>query len=474
MTLKKRTTKTTKTTSDLKEVYKVKFRIGEHLYESGRIDETPVFFVNSETNYPSMLPCLIVEDESWTPISPEKCGYEPYSFTKEEYEALLKKPIKTEELLDEIYECVNKYVYATEISKILITIDILMTYAQEHLQTIHFPFAVGETESGKSSILHLVKHLGYRCLYVEGINKANVYNFLGMDEEATGTLAEDEVQDLYKNPEKINMYKNSYAKGSKQPVILMGNNGSNKEQVFYKIFCSKWFAGERIPENKGFKERLAIIYMTSGKTNGNIKKLKEEERQQLSQLRKKLLVWKLQNANTPLHDIDSGLKQRDQELWEDFLAITFGTKYYEKSKKVAEYYVQQRHQNIWNSREAWLFQACMEGISDEFKVKFVDLWTKLLQKDGVEDATLGSIFSDEHGKISKTTVSKIFQEKFLAHKIITIETGGNGKNHQVTYYQFDKDICQTLYEKYHPNLPVTHPLFNDPSGQSGQSTNWKN
>ena len=187
---------------------------------------------------------------------------------------------------------VDKFIVANEISKHLIQIDILLSYCQEWITTLHFPYSVGDTESGKSTILHIASWLCYRCHLGEDIPMADIYNFLGKDEEACGTIAEDESQGLEPRDEKMRMYKSSYSKGSRKARILSADT-SGKQQVFYHTFCLKWFAGERIPNDKGFLERLAVIHMISGIPESNIKRPSKDEIGKLSALRKKLLVWKL-------------------------------------------------------------------------------------------------------------------------------------------------------------------------------------
>src|SRR5690348_16247945 len=94
-----------------------------------------------------------------------------------------------EQLLDGIKSEIDGFISLSDIGKHLILGDILLTYCQEWINTVHYPFFVGETESGKSSALHLVKWLGYRCMLGEDVPQADVYNFLGSDEEGCGTIA---------------------------------------------------------------------------------------------------------------------------------------------------------------------------------------------------------------------------------------------------------------------------------------------
>lgn len=467
---RKHRSKTTSTTLTKKTTNKVKGKVqlssGEIFVESVVINGKPAFVTKKiGTDEYETVDRIETKKEIIEPCQPELCPYDPYSFTSDEINALLQKPIPIEELFDEAYYLVNRFIYAKEEYKTLIAIDLILSYSQEHLSTVHFPFAVGETESGKSSIMHLVMHAGYRPLYGEGINKANIYNYLGLDEEATGIVIEDEAHQISNDNSKINLYKNSYARGSKYPVIIAWD-GNNKRQLFYKTFCQKWLAGESIPDDKGFRERLAIIYMMSGMTEGNIKKLTIEEFKQLQEFRKKILIWKIQNVDKKWKELETDLKQRDKELWEDFLAITHGTKYHEDAKKTVSYFVSQRSESIMNSLEAYLFEILMDDFPANFEINFEDFWKKLARKENT-DYNRSSIDMTEHGNISKNDISKMFFQKFQAIRTSKSEKGNDGKFHKVTCYKFDQKMCLNLCNKYKITLPLFHPISE--SGQSGIS-----
>ena len=73
--------------------------------------------------------------------------------------------------------------------------------------------------------------------------------------------------------------------------------------------------------------------MIEGTPKANIKMPTKEEKETLCKLRNKLLFWKVLNSKDGIQRFDSGLKQRDQELWEYFLSCVYGTKYFEDCKK---------------------------------------------------------------------------------------------------------------------------------------------
>jgi len=326
--------------------FKVKGLIGEIFVEAIKYDDEPNFLCVDRNGDLSITKSIKQGNTTFKP--PESFGYFPYSFTVKEFEELSKQDYSKDEILSLIKNQVDYFISIEERDRILLAVDCLMSYSQEWIDTLHFLYCVGETESGKSTVLYLFKWLGYRCLFSDDLPNADIYNFLGEDEEAQGMIAEDEAQDIAYNKEKMTTYKSSYARGALKPRIKAVDS-QNKTQVFYKTFCFKVFAGEYIPENKGFKERLAVLHMTEGLPKGNIKRPTDEEKKTLFLMRNRLLIWKLKTHFNKLPNIESGLTKRDQELWEDPLRVAHDTKMFEKFKDVIKFYTAQRHESVYQS-----------------------------------------------------------------------------------------------------------------------------
>ena len=452
------------------EVTKIKGKIGQNYVESVIVDDKPHFLCNVDDEL--KLAEKITDGEIvYRPLGADECGYFPYKYDKTVLNLLKDNPPSKEEILDQIKSIIDDYIDISERDKHLIMGDLLLSYCQEWIDTLHFPFFVGETESGKSTALHLFRWLGYRCLYGEDIPNADIYNFLGTDEEATGTICEDEAQEIAVNREKIRTYKNSYSRGALKPRILSVDS-RHKRQVYYKTFCLKLFAGERVPEDKGFKERLAIVHMIEGSPKYNIKRLNGEQKEKLNHLRNRLLVWKVLNFNKGLEHFESNLKKRDQELWEDFLSITYNTKYFQASKKVVEYYIKQRHQSIWNSLEARIFKLIMDKINNKLSIRLESFWYYLTQEqvDFAGSLDKETFYPHEFTKkVTRNFLSKLFDEKFQGKKNIKYETIEDRK-HQITEYVFEPKILQKLVEKYNIELPIDNIILSGQGGGSGGNT----
>jgi len=448
-----------------REKRKVKGNIGPYFVESILVDSKPTFLCNKSGSF-SLEKEIEYDGIVYKPI--ENFGYLPFEFSEEEINRLLESNITKEELLNEVKKQTDHFIDIYERERLLISSDLLLTFSQEWIDTLHYIYCVGETESGKSTVLYLFKWLAYRCMFSDDLPNADIYNFLGEDEEAAGVIAEDEAQDIAFNRDKMSTYKTSYARGSLKPRIKSVDS-QHKTQVFYKTFCFKIFAGEYIPENKGFKERLAVIHMTEGLPSGNIKRPTTQEREELIELRNKLLVWKVKNYFVGLELINTKLEKRDQELWEDFLRVVNGTKYFADCEKVVEYYIKQRHEAIWNSIEARIFKVLMKRLKlDEKDIvcNLENFWQYIVGVTDKGDPELEGELdkqtfypSDFNTKITRNKLAKLFSEKYQGVRRQVHEVQEDGKQHLRTLYIFDSIICSKLAKKYNLEIPVDCPIY---------------
>ena len=208
------------------------------------------------------------------PLKKEEMGYIPFEFTSEEIQEWDSTVFQKEELLDGILEVVQQYADMPLRDQILLTGDIFLTYCMEWTSTIHFLFFVGDRGSGKTNVSGIPGEIGYRCMMAGQVSYANIYNFLGTDEEGVGCICEDEAQDIGDDKEKMRIYKSSYSKGRKIPKMDM--NGK-KTQLYYNTYCMVFFSGESLPEDKALMDRTVVIYMIKGNPKDNIKRPKNKK-----------------------------------------------------------------------------------------------------------------------------------------------------------------------------------------------------
>ena len=183
----------------------------------------------------------------------------PYIFKSEqEFQQYIE--IAKKETLDTLYMKVKsiwkKYVDADDFHISICAADTIYTYYQGKIGLTHYLFFVGNNTSGKSNNLRVLQYLAYRNMMSTDITAANIYQFLGSMEEGSGTICEDEADNIDDDKDKMRIYKNGYTTG--YPVLRTDTTYGRKQQRF-NTFCFKAYAAERTPDSvkaKGFNQRI--------------------------------------------------------------------------------------------------------------------------------------------------------------------------------------------------------------------------
>jgi hypothetical protein len=119
--------------------------------------------------------------------------------------------------LDSLYRKVKsiweKYVDADDFHISICAADTIFTYFQDKIGLTHYLFFVGGNGSGKSNNLTVLHFVAYRNMMSSGMTAANIYQFLGSREEGTGTICEDEPDNIDEDREKMKVDKNGYTTG---------------------------------------------------------------------------------------------------------------------------------------------------------------------------------------------------------------------------------------------------------------------
>ncbi len=426
----------------------------DRFVESIYIDGVPYFLanVNGEIEFSERFE---IDGTIIEPITKENSPYKPYEFSKFKLDLLKNNPLTKESLLERIRSKIDRYIDTTENNKTVIQVDAFLTYCQDQVDTVHYLFVVGDTESGKSTIGHLMKELCYRVQYQTDLNYAGIYNFYGTKEEACGTIIEDEAQSLGENKDKIRLYKNSYTRGSKIAIVVGKDTANSKHQEYYATFGFKVFIGEQIPLDKGFRERLVILRMNTGFPEANIKRLAPEEKEELESLRNDLLFYKVYNIREQLPQIETGLTNRDEELFADIIRVTSDTKYEEQARKVVKHYTKERQDSIHNSLESKLLELIIAPMDEKYLIVFEDFWRFFVNEQDSIPGTLDkeTFFSHEYGKITRQIISPLLTDKFQARKEVI-----SRDKKQITRYIFNPKTLRKLVEKYNISLSVNHVL----------------
>ena len=105
----------------------------------------------------------------------------------------------------------------------------------------HYLFFVGNNGSGKSNNLQVLKFLAYRNFTSTDMTAANIYQFLGSDEEGQGTLCEDEADRIDNDRPKMSIYKNGYITGF--PVARtdtsFGRKQAKTKYILFQSICGR-------------------------------------------------------------------------------------------------------------------------------------------------------------------------------------------------------------------------------------------
>jgi hypothetical protein len=198
--------------------------------------------------------------------------------------------------------------------------------------------------------------------------------------------------------------------------------------------------------------------MNTGFPEANIKRLTPEEREDFVLLRNSLLFYKVYHIREQLPIVDTGLSNRDEELFADFIRIASGTKYEESAREVVKEYTKERHESIHNSFEAKLFELIVLPIDGKFLIVFEDFWKYLTEEQDTIKGRLDkeTFISYDYGKITRYKTAQILADKFQAKKEVL-----HREKKQVTAYLFNPKTLIKLVAKYNIFLPIDHPLYQD-------------
>ena len=208
----------------------------------------------------------------------------------------------------------------------LLAIDSVYSYFQDKFSTTHYDMFVGAPNSGKGAILLGFKYLGYRVVIASDMSGANLLDLLGSIETNQITLAEDELDDIHEDPDKLRIYKVGYDNTEAVPRTLEGNT-TNRNARFYYPFCFKIYAAEESPEVKkleGFNDRTFKLHTMKGSPQIYVKKLSEKTDSKkyndviskIDYLRKLTLVFRLIHHDDIVEQVNTNIEGRALELTE--------------------------------------------------------------------------------------------------------------------------------------------------------------
>jgi hypothetical protein len=358
-----------------------------------------------------------------------------------------------------------------------LTAQVLETYIQFKLNAVGYLFAIGQRNSGKSRACDMVAYLGYRPIYGLGINAANIYNYIGSDEDNEGqvTIIEDEIDPKNEKTDKdlierLKIYRSGYRKGNCVPRIL-DSSSSERVQVFYKTFCSKMFAGYEKPHDEAFNTRCIDLPMIEGVPEQD--ELLPEHYPDFDKIKLHALIWRMQTYFDPLPERELKLNGRMKEIWKCKILAVADTTGEDVITKLAYKDLTDKFEEAYNSLECKVLQAVLDEATyfewDAIQYKFI--WNRLLKILGIteieyeEEANKGPVYlGGMNTPLSNVTVGRILLSMIHGKRMLAKGIG--------RMYLFDKNTVERLSKTYkliamNPEkepIPIQHfepPVFEE-------------
>jgi hypothetical protein len=296
----------------------------------------------------------------------------------------------------------------------------------------HYSEGIGTNDVGKSSIGYTFEYTGYRVIKGTEISGANYNRVLGSNEPAQCTIIEDEGDSISEDSGKVRILKSGYEYNGKIPKINM--NSKNQEQKWFKTFCYKMILAEKSlsqSKAKGLIDRTFSFHCRPGKVNHSIKEVVSENinknpklqtlYDELLNYRKLMLCYRLVHYKDSLVEIETGLKNRDNELCKPLLQLFYGTNALKEIIKTLEVFVNQRKQRKLNSIEVVLYPILKSMLhqdgNNQTLVYFSDIWKTIIEGviDGNNDEKKPNQYETvDYGILYKNTLSKLIADRFGA------------------------------------------------------------
>ena len=280
-------------------------------------NEKPAFLLRNSESF-NIAESIEIGEETFFPKEAKHIPYEPYRYFENQVPS-------REGLFWKIRDEFQTFIDLESIWTEVLSACVLLSYQQEKLQTVPYIFLFGDNESGKSTVLQLLKFLCYRPMYGVTVPPADIYGYLE-DSDSIGSILEDEVQGIHKDTDKIKIYKAGYKQGAVVPRTII--TSFDRVIKYYRVFCFKACASEQIPQIKGFRERFIEISMVEGFPSKEWADITKEDLKRLHDLRNTLLKWRMLTRELDLPDIELNLKGRLKELWKPILQIAHGLTVY--------------------------------------------------------------------------------------------------------------------------------------------------
>jgi len=420
-------------------------------FEAVYVDGKPFFLLkNSETF--NIVETVELNGETFYPKEAKNVPYEPYGF----YEGSVPN---REELFCKVRAEFDTWIDVEPIWKDVLAACVMLTYQQQKLQTVPYIFPFGDNESGKTTIFNVMNALCYRPLFGLTVPSADIYGYLE-DSDSTGCILEDEVQGIYKDVDKIKIYKGGYKRGAKVPRTIITQN--DRTIKYYPTFCFKACASEQIPQVKGFRERFIEISMVEGSPEKEWADINKEDQDRLHNLRNMLLKWRMLSREWDLPSVELNMKGRLKELWKPILEVTSGLTVYDGLFKFVEEQRKERLSVRQDSLEGKIVKVVVEILNeakDSSSIPFHTIWSWLQDElDGkIDDKKPHVMDTSEFFQVTKNRVGYRLREVLSGKTKVLREKDAYGNWISTKAYEFDVSKLRRVAMKYGYELVTKLP-----------------
>ena len=409
------------------------------------------------------------------PQAQEYPNSNPYEFkTVDEPQIYLQRALKEtpDSLLAKIKTAVKKYNDIDEKTAILLSANILGSYFQDRFSTVHYLIIVGANGTGKSAFGDTFESLGYRAIKVTNTTDAFWFRIFGNIEYGQVTIIAEEFDRMDESSQIMTVLKEGYQPNTRVPRM----NSNNDKMEFFNPFGFKIIIGEKSPnENKarGVLDRSFKIKSYKGIPDYNIKEIRNPQgnikRQELfdeiNDLRKLLLIYRLVHIKDPYKEISIGLDGRDEELCKPLLQLfyTLGTseETLRELEETLQYFLDIKNKRKGQTLEAVIYPVIVNIVSDKGeKIPSTQLWQLITDslEGQTDDKNSNLFYSSDYGKMYRNTVTAMICDKFGAE--IDHKRDGNtivfnsktlskvGKIYQTNHISI-KPICDSVTDRDH-------------------------
>jgi hypothetical protein len=406
--------------------FKYSSRLRGVLHEAILLNDEPAFLTYSNNHSKVVKQIEEVNRILIPPCIEEYPSYEPIEFKSlseiERYEVNAKN-----ETIDTLYlkirNTVSLYIDQDEEIQNLVSADILWTYFQDLFPTTHYYNIVGRGNGiGKSSIGFIFEGIAYRAVRMTNPSVANVYRVLERIEAGQCTLVLDEADGVHEDRYMMGILKEGYSIGGKVPKV---NMTTGKQEWFFSYGFKIIIAEDSLSPGtaRGLIDRIFTIKAIKGKPKHDIKevlhpgnrdKILEKLHNDLRDLRKLLLVYRMIHFDDPIVNRDVGLDGRDKELCKPLLQLFYGTDAYKQVEGSLMKFLDKKNKRKKNvSIDSMLYEIIVNLLSSNGeRIYNSDIWQAI--QDNIPGAPIdpkkpNEYQSYEYDTIYRKTAIKIIE-----------------------------------------------------------------